>query len=220
MCIPGFVFRCSKNFRRNWRLKYTIWRYHAHEGCPLRYVCGQTIHPTAMVCTFLESPTDPDVHPRKRFALFGQSRRNWRRRSRHLNQRNSLMLPGQTRLESCWWQFFFLFVFNILVCNALFFNSRAQISKNLAKLTYKSAKCRVSLLCLNPGWVHCVTFAATPTMVHAFSESPSNLDVHPGICFWIFEKMSSKLASKSTLHGYIYVMLTKGSIALRLRANY
>ena len=32
---------------------------------PLRYVCGQTIHATAMVCTFLESPTDLDVHPRK-----------------------------------------------------------------------------------------------------------------------------------------------------------
>ena len=34
---------------------------------PLGYVCGQTIHPTAMICTFLESPTDLDVHPRKSF---------------------------------------------------------------------------------------------------------------------------------------------------------
>ena len=56
------------------------------------------------------------------------------------------------------------------------------------------------------------------TMVHTFLESPSNLDVHPGIRFWMFEKLSSELASKSTLYGY--VMLTKGSIALRLRANY
>ena len=31
----------------------------------MRYVCGQTINPTSMICTFLESPTDLDVHPRK-----------------------------------------------------------------------------------------------------------------------------------------------------------
>ena len=55
-------------------------------------------------------------------------------------------------------------------------------------------------------------------MVHTFLESPSNLDVHPRIRFSIFEKISPELASKSTLYGY--VMLTKGSIALRLRANY
>ena len=36
---------------------------------PLRYVCGQAIDPTAMICTFLESPTDLDVHPRKRMVL-------------------------------------------------------------------------------------------------------------------------------------------------------
>ena len=116
----------------------------------------------------------------------------------------------------------FLFFFNILVCNALFFPSRSQISRNLAKLTYKSPKYRVCLfLCLDPGGVHCVTFAATPistTMVHTFLESPSNLDVHPGICYWIFEKISPELASKSTLYGY--VMLMQGPIALRLRANY
>ena len=48
------------------------------------------------------------------------------------------------------------------------------------------------------------------TMVHTFLESPSNLDVHPGIRFWIFEKTSSELASK-----YGYVMLTKGSVVSR-----
>ena len=33
MCITGFVLRYSKkNIRRNWRLKYTIWLCHAHEG--------------------------------------------------------------------------------------------------------------------------------------------------------------------------------------------
>ena len=58
--------------------------------------------------------------------------------------------------------FFHLF-FNILICSALFYRSRAQISRNRAKLTYKSAKYRVCLfLCLDPGGVHCVTFAATP----------------------------------------------------------
>ena len=59
---------------------------------------------------------------------------------------------------------FFCSFFNILVCNALCFPSRAQISRNRAKkLTYKSAKYRVCLLlCLDPGGVHCVTFADTP----------------------------------------------------------
>ena len=48
------------------------------------------------------------------------------------------------------------------------------------------------------------------TMVHIFLESPSNLDVHPGIRFWILEKVSSELASKSTL--YAYVMLMKEGV--------
>ena len=50
-------------------------------------------------------------------------------------------------------------------------------------------------------------------MVHTFLESSSNLDVHTGIRFWMFEKNGVQ----STLYGY--VMLTKGSIALRLRVN-
>ena len=77
-------------------------------------------------------------------------------------------------------------------------------------------------VCPTLGGVHCVTFAATPitaqlSFMH-FLESQSDLDVHPRIRFSIFEKISSELASKSTLYGS--VMLTKGSIALRLRANY
>ena len=44
----------------------------AHEGGPLRYLCGQTINPTAMICTFLESPIDLDVHTKKRFALLAK----------------------------------------------------------------------------------------------------------------------------------------------------
>ena len=37
----------------------------------MRYVCGQTINPTA-ICTFLERPTDLDVHPKKRFAFLAK----------------------------------------------------------------------------------------------------------------------------------------------------
>ena len=43
-----------------------------------------------MIWTFLESPTDLDVHPGKRFALFGQNRRNWLRRNKQQKQRNLL----------------------------------------------------------------------------------------------------------------------------------
>ena len=39
---------------------------HAHEG--VHCVTLRFIDPTAMICTFLESPTDLDVHPRKNFA--------------------------------------------------------------------------------------------------------------------------------------------------------
>ena len=52
------------------------------------------------------------------------------------------------------------------------------------------------------------------TMVNTFLKSPSDHRIR----FSIFENISPELASKSTL--YCYVMLTKGSIALRLRANY
>ena len=52
------------------------------------------------------------------------------------------------------------------------------------------------------------------TMIHAFLQSPSNLDVHPRNRFSIFKKKNSlELASKSTLCGY--VRLTKGSVVLR-----
>ena len=46
------------------------------------------------------------------------------------------------------------------------------------------------------------------TMVEIFLQSPSNLDVYHRIRFWIFEKVSSEMASKRTLYGY--VMLKKG----------
>ena len=57
------------------------------------------------------------------------------------------------------------------------------------------------------------------TMIRTyFWKTPSSLDVHPRVRFLIFQKLSPELASKSTLYGY--VLLTKGSIALRLMAYY
>ena len=46
---------------------------------PLRHVCGHINHRTTLVHTFLKSLSHLDVYPGKRFALFGQNRRNWRR---------------------------------------------------------------------------------------------------------------------------------------------
>ena len=43
---------------------------------PFRHVCGHTNHHTTMFHTFLESLSDLDVHPEKRFALLGHYRRN------------------------------------------------------------------------------------------------------------------------------------------------
>ena len=57
---------------------------------PLRHVCGHTNHCTTIVHTFFKSPTDLDMHPWKRFAVFGQNRRNWRLRSGHPKQQNLL----------------------------------------------------------------------------------------------------------------------------------
>ena len=69
---------------------------------PLRHVCGPTIYPAAMMCTFLESQTNLGVHPGKRFALFGQIRRNWRRRNRHQKQ-HLLFATELFALELCFY---------------------------------------------------------------------------------------------------------------------
>ena len=162
MCIPGFVFGYSKKFRRNWRRKVHYMPCHVHEGVPLRYVCGQTIDTTAMISTFFESLTDLDVDPRARFALFGQNRRNWRCQSRHPRLTKFAHVARTDEVRVLLMTIFFCSFFNILVCKASFIASRAQIPRNRATLTYKSAKYRVCLLCLYPGGVHCVTFAVTP----------------------------------------------------------
>ena len=74
---PGIHFWIFKKFRRNWRLKVHYMAMLCSRRGPLRHVCGQTIYPTAMNCTCLESPTDLDVHPGKGFALFARNRRIW-----------------------------------------------------------------------------------------------------------------------------------------------
>ena len=85
----------------------------------------------------------------------------------HFDQNSKTLLgmhrhkKRQTRYFALLYDNFVLFVFNILVCSAVFFSSRAQISRNRATLTYKSAKYRVCRLCLDSGGVHCVTFTAT-----------------------------------------------------------
>ena len=103
-----------------------------------------------------------------------------------------------------------------------YFSFSCSDFEKLAKIDVQKCKIsRLSLLVSRP-WsgplrhVYGYTNHST-TMVHTFLESPSNLDVHSGIRFWIFEKISSEMPSKCTLYGY--VMLTKGSIALRLWAN-
>ena len=174
-----------------------------------------------MICTFLERPTDLDVHPKKRFAFLAKIVEIDVAEVGTQNNENCSMWPGQTRFESCWWQFFcsfltFWYAMHYFFLLVLRFWEIGKID------IQKCKKSRLSLLVSRP-WrgplrhVCCHTNQRT-TVIHAFLESPSNLDVHPGIRFWIFEKMSLELPSKSTLYGY--VMLTKGSIALLLRANY
>ena len=111
MCIPGFVFQYLKKLRRNWRPKVHYTAMSCSRRGPWRYGCGQTIAPTAMICTFLESPTNLDVHPRKRFALFGQNRRNLRRRNKHLKYEICSCGPdrrGSSPVDDNFFWFFFL----------------------------------------------------------------------------------------------------------------
>ena len=118
--------------------------------------------------------------------------------------------------------FFVLFVTFWYVMH--YFSFSCSDFEKLAKIDVQNCKIsRLSLIVSRPwsgplrhvyGYINHST-----TMVHTFLESPSNLDVHPRIRFSILEKKNSpELASKSTLYGY--VMLTKWSIALRLRASY
>ena len=137
MCIRGFVFGYTKKYHRNWRLKVHYMATSCSRRGPLRYVCGQTIQPTAMICTFLERPTDLDVHPRKRLLFFTKIF--------EINvaevdtQNNEICSCGPDRRGSSPVGDIFFSFFNILICSALFYRSRAQISRNRATLTYKIA---------------------------------------------------------------------------------
>ena len=68
---------------------------------PLRHVYGQTIYPTAVICTFLESQTDLDVHPGKRFALFARTVETDMAKVDTQNNEICSVWPEQTRFESC-----------------------------------------------------------------------------------------------------------------------
>ena len=68
----GFSIHVFEKIRLNWRLKVHYMAMSCSRRGPLRYVCGQTIDPTAMICTFLESPAYLDVLPGKHFALFAE----------------------------------------------------------------------------------------------------------------------------------------------------
>ena len=146
MCIPEIVFGYSKDFRPNWRLKVHYISISCSRRGALRHVCGHTNHRTTMVDTFLESPSDLVVHPGKRFALFGQNRRNWRRRSRHPKRRNLLHVARTDEVRVPLMTIFFLALFNFFVCKALLFASCVQFPSNREKLTYKSKISRLSLL--------------------------------------------------------------------------
>ena len=52
----NLVFGDSKTFCRNWRLKAYYMAMTCSRKGSLRYVCGQSVHPTEIICTFLESP--------------------------------------------------------------------------------------------------------------------------------------------------------------------
>ena len=177
MCIPGFVFRYSKKIRRNCRPKVHYTAMSCSRRGPLRYVCGQIINPTAMILYIFGKPNRPSCASQEAFCFFGQNRRNWRRRSRHLKQRNLLMWPGQTRFESCWWQFFFLFCLTFW-CIILSF-SCSDFEKS-GKIDVQ--KCKISLLsvlmqraCRGPLRHVCGHINHRTTLVHTFLESLSHL---------------------------------------------
>ena len=84
--VMHYSFLLVLRFReigQNWRTKCKISRLSLLVSRPwsgpLRHVCGHTNHHTTMFHTFLESLSDLDVHPGKRFALLGHYRQNWRR---------------------------------------------------------------------------------------------------------------------------------------------
>ena len=156
-------FWIFEKFRRKWRLKYTIWG-------PLRYVCGQTINPTSMICTCLESPTDLDVHPRK--SVDGLAKIVEIDIAEVGTQNNEIWSCDPDRQGSSPVDDNFLFFLPFWYVMHYFVHSRAQISRNWTKLTYKSAKHRVCLLVFRFWWGPlrhvCGHANHRTTMVHTF----------------------------------------------------
>ena len=77
---PGIRFFIFDNFSSELASKSSLYGYvMLTKGSIALTFAGKllTLQATAMICTFLESPTDLDVHPWKRFALFGQNRQNF-----------------------------------------------------------------------------------------------------------------------------------------------
>ena len=152
--------------------EYTIWG-------PLRYVCGQTINPTSRICTFLESPTNLDVHHRKSLDFLAKIVEI------HVadvgTQTTKFGHVAWTDEVRVLFMTIYLFFFTILVCNAVVFSFCAQISR------IDVQKCKVSRLSLlvsrpwrDPFRHVCGHTNHHTTIFHTFLESLSDLDVHPG----------------------------------------
>ena len=172
----------------------------------LRYVCGQTIDRTAMICPFLESPADLDVHLEKRFALFCWNRRNWRSQSWHPKQRNLHDVARTDVFRVLLMTIFSFFFYFSYVRHYAFL--LVSVFKKSGKIDVKKCKISRIFVLMSTPWraplrhVYGYTNHRT-AMIHTLLISPNDLDVHPVIRFSIFENISPKLASKCTLYGYV-----------------
>ena len=130
MCIPEFVFAYAKKSPRQCRPKVHYMAMSCSRRGPLRHVCDHTNHRTTMIHTFLESPSNLDVHPGKPSAIFGQNLRNWRHRSRHPKQQN------------------LLFVADLYTCKPRFiYNVNTTFSLRISTVHFKLC-CNVDNVCM------------------------------------------------------------------------
>ena len=148
---------------------------------PLRYVCWQTIDPTAMICTFLESPTNRDVCIPGSVLLFLAK----------IVETDVAEVGTQNNgspVDDNYFVFFYTFWY--VMHYVSFSCSDFEISGKIDVQKYKMT--RLSFLVSRP-WRGplrhvCGHTNHNTTMVHAFLESLSNLEEHPGIRFSICEK--------------------------------
>ena len=149
---------------------------------PLRYVCGQTFHRTAMIYTFLESSTDLDVHLRTRFAFFGQNRRILRLRSIGAKNNETCSCGPDRRCSSPTDDTFFCFLL-LFGVQGIMYSFSFSVSEKSGKI--KVQKCKISrlsvLLCRprnGPLRPVCGHTNHRTTIIHTFLKSPTDLDVH------------------------------------------